>query len=100
MPIFRCLIRGDNFPGEIIHQQYLIGFYTTRFIQADTSARAEQLVAQLLRDDAIFQVPIEDRSHRAKIFFEEIIEVANDVDAKPNQGYTFFPMNDEASEIN
>lgn len=94
MPLFQCLIRGDNFPGKIIHQPYLIGFYTTRFVHANTPKQAEEIAIKLLRDDAIFQIPMEDRSHTAKIFFEEIIEVADDIDPRPNRGYTFFPMDD------
>ncbi|MFZ6818828.1 hypothetical protein [Undibacterium sp. Ji22W] len=100
MPLFQCLIRGDNFPGKIIHQRYLIGFYTTRFVKADTSTQAEELAIQLLQNDVIFSIPIEERSHTAKVYFEEIIEVVDDVNNKPNQGYTFFPMDDETSEIN
>lgn len=33
---FNCLILVENFPGELIKEKSRVGFYTTRFVQANS----------------------------------------------------------------
>ena len=92
MPLFRCFIRGDNFPGKLIGQDDPIGFYTTRFVEADSPAQAEMLAVDLLRNDPSLDVPPEHRTQDARVYFEDIDEVPGDAEKKPNSGFTFFTM--------
>lgn len=51
MPLFRCFIRGENFPGKLIGERKPIGFYTTCYVEAQSSEQAEMLAVDLLRND-------------------------------------------------
>src|SRR4051794_18549300 len=34
MAWFRCCVRGENFPGQLVCEAGLVGFYVTRFVEA------------------------------------------------------------------
>lgn len=92
MPLFRCFIRGENFPGKLLGQDDPIGFYTTRFVEADSPEQAELLAAELLRNDKSLEVSPEHRTQDARIYFENIDEVPGDAEQTPSSGFTFFTM--------
>jgi hypothetical protein len=92
MPLFRCFIRGDNFPGKLIGKRDPVGFYTTRFVEAASPEEAESLVVEWLRDDPDLAVAPKYRAEDAQVFFEKIDEVPDDTEQKPNNGFTFFSM--------
>ena len=92
MPIFRCEILGEDFPGLILGESDPIGFYTTRFIDAPSAAEAEQAALAMLRDAPQLQVPPEARSDKARIFFEQITELATGEAPGVNIGFVFFRM--------
>src|SRR3546814_18078626 len=78
MPLFRCIICGENFPGTLLGQEELVGFYTTRFVEADSPEQAEIMAIELLRNDPSLDVSSEHRTQSAKVFFEDIDEVPGD----------------------
>lgn len=92
MPLFRCLIRGENFPGELIGQTHAIGFHATRFVDAASAAEAERLAVSALRQDAALTVAAEPRVKNAKVYFESIEEMPPDTERVPDQGFSFFSM--------
>ncbi|WP_153191029.1 hypothetical protein [Stenotrophomonas sp. MYb238] len=92
MPLYRCSICGENFPGDMLGEASPIGFYTTRFVVADSPGQAEMLALDALRREDFFNIPAEKRSEDAKVFFEEIAEIAPDTERTPNTGFTFFVM--------
>ena len=95
MPLFRCMIRGENFPGQLIGQKGLVGFYTTRFVEADNAEEAELAGLEVLRTDPDLEIRSEKLRQQeplAKVYFEEIVEVAEDTDRVPNEGATWFGM--------
>lgn len=94
MPLFRCFIRGENFPGKLLERPGLLGFHTTRFVEAESPEQAELLALDLLRDDAGLAVAAEHRTQEAQVFFETIEEIPADSARTPNKGFTFFPMED------
>jgi hypothetical protein len=67
MPLFRCLIRGENSPGELLGQSGAIGFYATRFVDALSAAEAEQVAVVALRQDAALTVTVEPKVKNAKV---------------------------------
>jgi hypothetical protein len=95
MPLFRCLIRGENFPGELIGLTTAVGFHATRFVDAESAAEAEQLAVAGLREDAALTVTAEPRVKNAKVYFESIEEVLTGTDRLPNTGFTFFTMDNQ-----
>jgi hypothetical protein len=79
MAWFRCFIRDDNFPGQLIGQQSLIGFYVTRFVQAADLIQVEAAAIDALRTEPRLARPAgEEPSANARIFFEEIVEIPAD----------------------
>ncbi|XHS79391.1 hypothetical protein ACFJGW_05305 [Burkholderiaceae bacterium UC74_6] len=92
MKLYRCLMLGENFPGFLLGEAEPIGFYTTRFVEAEDVEEAQRLALDLLRQDASLNVPAERRTKNARIHFEQIEEVPADTERTPNRGFTFFVM--------
>jgi hypothetical protein len=97
MPLFRCLIRGENFPGELIGLTAAVGFHATRFVDAASATEAEQIAVAALRQDAALTVTSEPRVKNAKVHFESIEEVPVETERAPNTGFTFFTMDKKAA---
>jgi hypothetical protein len=92
MSLYRCLIRGENFPGELIGLTTAVGFHATRFVDAGSAEEAEGIAVAALRQDAALTVTAEPRVKNAKVFFESIEQVPADTERVPNEGFTFFTM--------
>jgi len=99
VPIFRCLILGENFPtlnDDGIRE--LIGFYATRYVESENRDDAEQDALNELRQDEWLQglkgirIP---EDPEARVFFEEIVEVSSIGDV--GSGFTFFPMDENSA---
>jgi hypothetical protein len=74
MKCFKSLIRGDNFPGQLIEKVERVGFYTTRFIRCEDSADAEAAVIALMQSDPKLNSVRSADFSEAKIYVEEIVE--------------------------
>jgi hypothetical protein len=94
MKLFRCLINGVNFPLEFEGEPALMGFYTTRFVRAETPEQAELQALEILRTDPKLDVPESRRTKEAMVYFEEIEEIASVPDDIPESGtgYAFYEM--------
>ncbi|MCI0637989.1 MAG: hypothetical protein L0Y72_23555 [Gemmataceae bacterium] len=57
MAWFRCFTRGENFPGKLAGETGLVGFYTTRFVEASSAEKAEALALEGLRAEAKLAPP-------------------------------------------
>ncbi|RYG85980.1 MAG: hypothetical protein EON58_22280 [Alphaproteobacteria bacterium] len=90
MPLYRCFIHGENFPGSILGESQPIGFYTTRFVVAATPDEAETVALALLKADESLVVPESERTSDARVYFEGIEEVSDDTDQVPGSGFTFY----------
>jgi hypothetical protein len=88
MPIFRCLIRGENFPFLVDDAWRSMGFYTTRYVEAADEYDAEELGLEALQGDETLQRdPSTPGLEAAQVKFEKIEEVSQ---AGGNAGFTFF----------
>ena len=92
MLIFRCLMRGENFPGVLLGKVDPVGFYATRYVEAASAEDAELAALALLRDDQTLSVPAQARTENAQVFFEEIEELSTGDEQGANAGFTFFSM--------
>jgi hypothetical protein len=92
MPLFRCSIRGEGFPGELIGLTVAVGFNATRFVDAESAEEAERIAVAALRQDVALTVTAEPRVKNAKVYFESIEEVPAETERVPNAGFTFFRM--------
>lgn len=93
MPWFRCFIRGEDFASRIAEAHGLVGFYTTRFIEAGDAAEAEAGVLARLRDESRLAPPPGYRPiESARVFFEEVAEVDSVTVPDLEPGFTWYPM--------
>ena len=90
---YRCLIRGENFPGALVGEDHPVGFYTTRYVQELTPEAAELKALSLLKQHTSLQPPDGiAKPKAAKVYFEEIVEVAADEVPDEDKGLSFYPM--------
>jgi hypothetical protein len=88
MPIFRCLVRGENFPFLFDGAWRTQGFYTTRYVEAANEYDAEDVALEALQsEDALQRDPSTPGLEAAQVYFEKIEEVSQ---AGANAGFTFF----------
>jgi hypothetical protein len=90
---WRVYLRGENFLLSLDGKPARMGFYTTRFVQANTRDGAEILAVDLIRQDRWLRDSTSNqRTDPPRIFADEIDAV--DASAVPDvaAGYTFFPM--------
>jgi hypothetical protein len=78
LPWYRCLARGENFPKANPEtgapERY--GFYTTRFVVANSPKEAEMKALALRRRDRSFEPPAGcEKPKDARVFFEEIEQI-------------------------
>lgn len=93
MKWYKCFVAGENFPGELVGEDCLVGFYTTRFVQAENTESAEMLGLELLRAEDSLQLPDGVTPlDSAKVYFEEIDEVDESEVPETQSGFTFFKM--------
>ena len=96
MPVFRCRVRGERFPGALAGEPGPVGFYTTRYVQAPSAEAAESAALTQLRAEPGFaRVRPEEWTEAAQVFFERIEQVgglAADASPAPGRGFTFFRM--------
>lgn len=88
-------MRGENFPMRWDPDEAftLCGFYTTRWVKADTPEAAEAAALVLLRSEEVFAFPVGYTGPvNAKVFFEEIEEVQ--APERQGGGATWFRMED------
>ena len=75
----------------------IVGFYTTRYIEAPTQGEAEALCSELLFEDEDLQPPPGDWSDlQPRIVFEEVEQVSEPIDIDDN--FSFFPMEEGEDE--
>jgi len=92
MPKYRCLMRGENFPEVLLDKTSPIGFFATRFVDADSASNAELAALDLLRRDQARSVPPESRTSGAHVFFEAIEELSPNDNRDEGAGFSFFVM--------
>jgi hypothetical protein len=92
--LFRCSIRGENFPGELIGERGLYGFYTTRWVEAISEEEAETLALESLKSEPTFQQesPKLREQSKARVYFEEIVPVRTTKQEHVNAGASWFEM--------
>jgi hypothetical protein len=94
---FRCFIRGENFAAEVDGQRGLFGWYTTRFVEAASAEKAEELALQGLKAEPKLAPPAWYKPVRtARVFFEDIAEIAAGDVPVQQPGFAFYPMESES----
>ena len=92
MPLYRCFIHGENFLLAVDGVVEEVGFYTTRWVEATDPAGAELRAIELLKKEPRFDFPLELRSPRARVSFEEVVPVDPDDVPEVVPGVAWYPM--------
>ena len=95
MKLFRCFIRGENFPLHVDGKDDLLGFYTARFVRAETADEAELLALDMLRENPTLNgVDPSKRTAETMVYFESIEEIDSLPEGitEAGTGFTFYPM--------
>jgi hypothetical protein len=93
MAWFRLFACGEDFPVILDGKVEVAGFYTTRYIEAETAGEAEAIASELIFEDEDLQPPPGYQEYQPRIVFEEVEQVAGPIDI--NDGFMFFPMDEE-----
>ncbi len=95
MAWFRCFIRGENFPGELVGEAGAVGFYVTWFVEAADAGAAEAIALRVLRGEPkLSPPPGSTLSGQAKVFFEKVEELTADQVPAVQPGFVWHPMGD------
>lgn len=93
MAWFKCSIRGENFPGQLIGAEGLLGFYTTRFVEAIDAEAAETDALHRLKADPKLAPPSGfTPAGQAKVYFEAIEEIVANTVPTVQPGFAWYPM--------
>ncbi|HYD71878.1 MAG TPA: hypothetical protein VEF55_01975 [Candidatus Binatia bacterium] len=95
MAWFRLFACGEDFPVILDGSVEVVGFYTTRYIEAETAGEAEAIASEQLFEDEDLQPP-PGYDFQPRIVFEEVEQVAEPIDI--NDGFMFFPMDEEGED--
>ena len=100
MPKFKVQLSGENIHVEFIERKWLfkkkiyskkVGFYTTRFVETESSEAAIELVFNMVRKE------LKDDGRLTNETVIELEEIEEDEEAfdkyAPGKGYTFFDQN-------
>lgn len=94
---FRCFIRGENFPGALAGTEGLVGFYITRFIEAEDAAEAETRVLCTLRTEPkLAPPPGFVPQGKARVIFEQVTELPGESVPRQPPGFVWYPMDEHA----
>ena len=93
MAWFRLFVCGEDFPVILDGNVEIVGFYTTRYIHAETASEAEAIASELIFDDEDLRPPPGYEDCQPRIVFEEVEKVDAPVDI--NDGFMFFPMDED-----
>ena len=87
------MLRGENYLIRVEGKKSLMGFYTTRFIEAESLEKAENLAVDTIRKDKNIENVILNKFWHKKpmIYFEEEYEI-EEKEMENSHGYTWFPM--------
>ena len=90
---YKVLVRGDNFWLNLEGENQKLGFYTTRFVEAQNEDEAEEKAIALLRNDPKLRSGVlNEQSDSPVMFAEEIVELNSFDGLKiPGTGFIFYP---------
>ena len=101
MKKYRVFINGQNFllalDGKAPQRN---AFYTTRYVEVNTSEKAESIAIKLIKDDKdLTKIVLNEQNNPPMLFAEEIKELESfeGIDV-PGAGYTFYVEDEDNQE--
>jgi hypothetical protein len=98
MKKYKVFIRGENFLINLDGDNQMVGFYRTRFIEAENEEAAEYAAMDMLRrDPKLAKGVLNEQSDPPTMYAEEIEELSSFKDCRvPGTGIAFYPQESEA----
>lgn len=91
MTWYRVLLHGTNFKMKLSDNQKICGFYTTRYVQAETAEEAEILAVDLVRKDKYLTKRVKNKPDDSPmIYLDEIESVDFCPSVEEFTGYSFY----------
>jgi hypothetical protein len=93
MKKFRVFVRGENFLINLDEVEQKIGFYTTRYVEAQNEEAAEYAVIDMLRGDPkLSKGVLNDETDPPIMYAEEVEEIDSFQGLPlPGTGFAFYP---------
>ncbi|HKY29836.1 MAG TPA: hypothetical protein VJM12_17985 [Pyrinomonadaceae bacterium] len=93
MKKYKVFVRGENFLINLDGVEQKMGFYTTRFVEAENEVAAEYAVMDILRSDPkLVQGVLNEKSDPPMMYAEEIEELKSMKGYPvPGAGFSFYP---------
>jgi hypothetical protein len=93
MKKFRVFVRGENFLINLDGVEQKLGFYTTRYVEAQNEEAAEYVVMDMLRGDRkLAKGVLNDKSDPPMMYAEEVEEIDSfEGFPLPGTGFAFYP---------
>ena len=100
MKKYKVLVRGENFLLNIEGVKQKVGFYVTRFIEAENKDAAEYAVMDLLRKDSNLLKDILNKSSDSPMMYAEEIEELKSFRGYSvrGTGFAFYPEESSPAE--
>jgi hypothetical protein len=94
---FRVLLNGQNLSIELEGKVQKVGFYTTRFVEADTQEEAEASAIDLIRADArLLTIMLNAIDDTPVFLIDEISELIDDLNQVCDTGFSFYREDEES----
>src|SRR5262249_24035175 len=92
MKKYKVFLNGRNFLMEADGQPKKMGFYTTRFVEAETPENAENIAVELVRNDAELRKAVKNEKPDPPTIYAEEIALLQSFEGilVPGTGYTFY----------
>ena len=89
---FKVMLRGENFMVALEGPVAKLGFFTTRFVEADTPDAAEHAAVELVRQDTRLRGIVRNApTDPPMIYLDSLSEIPSfDGCPTPGAGYTWF----------
>lgn len=93
MKNYKVFVRGENFLINLDGVNQKMGFYTTRFVEAESEVAAEYAVMDILRSDPkLVKGVLNEESDPPMMYVEELEELESMKGYPvPGTGFTFYP---------
>jgi hypothetical protein len=97
MPYFKVFLNGENFWLQAEGKPARLGFYTTRFVEAENEREAELKAVEMLRDNEKLKQVLNDDSDAPMIYCESVESIEPfDPETVVQHGFTFYPVESDA----
>jgi hypothetical protein len=89
---YKVMLNGRNFQIPYEGAVQRVGFYTTRFVEANDPEQAEHQAVALVKSDEVLRSTVKNKLDNPPIIhLEEVVEVADFEGVQvPGAGYSFY----------